>query len=381
MPNYNLVLPPSFHSDVSTYLRSDCSTSSHSKQSSGQRSHNSSASSSTNHNISPNTSRIHKRMDNREFDLHQDYHAAIECVVQCEFIIKSLQEQLNSKDECISSLEEKLVAMSLELALAKASEDEHRLLKRKLNRAGDNDRNQGHVDNVNNIMMSEASSPVQQQQDTYNKAKSELYVPIRKNSKDMKEEEEEGVVSSPKITNMPHHTQESMSSPTPADRRRGFRMSSLRSWEIENMSNNNDSGSGGVTSSATTNSGSTSRNTSFSSLNQNGGAKHKRQTSWNGLLNDASRLSSLGHFLLGSNSSIHTGSRGEGEHQTVVDLNDVVMRSLPERGVHHQQQQDCCSAIDGVVFPVSSAEVLAGCLSEDEDCSPQHVNDEWPQFK
>lgn len=324
-------------------------------------------------------------MDNSEFDLHQDYHAAIECVVQCEFIIKSLQEQLTSKEECISSLEEKLVAMSLELALAKASEDEHRLLKRKLNRASDNDQDQGCVNNVNNIMMSEGSS-AQQQQEKYHKATSEFYVPRRKNSKDMKEEQEgEGASSSQKITNTPHHPQES--SPTPADRRRGFRMSSLRSWENEN---NNDN---------TTNSGNTSRNTSFSSLNPNGGgaamcatrqqassdssrlARYNRQTSWNSLLNDASRLSSLGNFLLGSSNNGDVIRRGEGE-QTVVDLDDAVMRNLPEGGVRHrvQHQQDCCS-IDGVVFPVSSAEVLAGCLSEDEDWSPQHVNDEWPKFK
>mmetsp|Transcript_8305 Transcript_8305/g.13417 ORF Transcript_8305/g.13417 Transcript_8305/m.13417 type:complete len:304 (+) Transcript_8305:1-912(+) len=90
-----------------------------------------------------------------ELNLRQDYENAINCVVQCESMINTLQEQLASKDEQIASLEEKImripseplqeqlvskdeqitslegkiVQMSLELASTKASEGElqHRL--------------------------------------------------------------------------------------------------------------------------------------------------------------------------------------------------------------------------------------------------------------
>lgn len=69
--------------------------------------------------------KVHKRHDaNNDFDLPQNYQNALDCLVQCEYIIKILQEQLVSKDEQIASLEEKLVRMSFELASSKALQDE-----------------------------------------------------------------------------------------------------------------------------------------------------------------------------------------------------------------------------------------------------------------
>ena len=63
-----------------------------------------------------------------EFDLPQNYHSAIERIIQCKSMMKIFQTQLASKGEHISrqisSLEEKLVEMSIELASAKALEDE-----------------------------------------------------------------------------------------------------------------------------------------------------------------------------------------------------------------------------------------------------------------
>ena len=57
-------------------------------------------------------------------DLRRDYKDAIQCIIHCETLIKTLESQLTTKDDIISSLEEKLVSMSLELAKAKANEDE-----------------------------------------------------------------------------------------------------------------------------------------------------------------------------------------------------------------------------------------------------------------
>lgn len=123
--------------------------------------------------------------DADDFVLRQEYQNAIDCLKQCETIISSLQDELSSKeahiatlegrpleriistiqdqlstknddlaskdeqiaelleliheeefkDKQIASLEERLVAMSLELASAKAIEDEHRLLKRRISNA------------------------------------------------------------------------------------------------------------------------------------------------------------------------------------------------------------------------------------------------------
>merc|ERR1719261_1106691 len=57
-------------------------------------------------------------------DLRRDYKDAIQCIVHCESLIKTLESQLTTKDDIISSLEEKIIQMSLELASSKANEDE-----------------------------------------------------------------------------------------------------------------------------------------------------------------------------------------------------------------------------------------------------------------
>ena len=59
-----------------------------------------------------------------EFDLRENYQQAVECLVQCEYVMKSLQVQVANKDDQITGLEERVVQMSLELASAKAREDE-----------------------------------------------------------------------------------------------------------------------------------------------------------------------------------------------------------------------------------------------------------------
>jgi hypothetical protein len=58
-----------------------------------------------------------------ESDLRRDYQTAIDCLIQCESMIKNLQEQLLSKEERIVSLEDKILHMSLELASSMARED------------------------------------------------------------------------------------------------------------------------------------------------------------------------------------------------------------------------------------------------------------------
>ena len=97
--------------------------------------------------------RVHDRRYSKEFDLCENYQNAVDCLIQCEYIIKTQQEQLasqddqlaskdehiasledklvqmsasNANDEQIASLEEKIVQMSSELASSKAFEYEHK---------------------------------------------------------------------------------------------------------------------------------------------------------------------------------------------------------------------------------------------------------------
>mmetsp|Transcript_6857 Transcript_6857/g.15675 ORF Transcript_6857/g.15675 Transcript_6857/m.15675 type:complete len:322 (+) Transcript_6857:767-1732(+) len=62
-------------------------------------------------------------------DLLHNYMNAVECLTNCEALVVTLQQELASKDEHISSLEEKLIQQSLELASSKTKEGalEHRL--------------------------------------------------------------------------------------------------------------------------------------------------------------------------------------------------------------------------------------------------------------
>eukprot|EP00581_Thalassiosira_minuscula_P028936 CAMPEP_0183757208 /NCGR_PEP_ID=MMETSP0739-20130205/5579_1 /TAXON_ID=385413 /ORGANISM="Thalassiosira miniscula, Strain CCMP1093" /LENGTH=341 /DNA_ID=CAMNT_0025994589 /DNA_START=301 /DNA_END=1329 /DNA_ORIENTATION=+ len=63
-------------------------------------------------------------------DLRADYKDAVQCLIHCESAIEDLQAQLKAKDDDITGLEEQLVEMSLELAAAKAFEDEHKAKRR-----------------------------------------------------------------------------------------------------------------------------------------------------------------------------------------------------------------------------------------------------------
>ena len=67
--------------------------------------------------------------DLNESDLRKDYQTAIDCLIQCESIIKNLQKHLLSKDERIVCLEDKIMHMSLDLASSMAHGDhlQHKL--------------------------------------------------------------------------------------------------------------------------------------------------------------------------------------------------------------------------------------------------------------
>ena len=62
-----------------------------------------------------------------DLDLRRDYQNAVDCLIQCDALFKTFQEQLLSKDNRIVTLEEKVMELSLELASIKAGQDYQKL--------------------------------------------------------------------------------------------------------------------------------------------------------------------------------------------------------------------------------------------------------------
>ena len=89
------------------------------------------------HDILNNSDRSDASANN--FDLKRDYQNAIDCLINCEELITTLQKRLQTKDEQIATLEETIVQMSLQLANSKAFEDEFRSTKRRSSMESCND--------------------------------------------------------------------------------------------------------------------------------------------------------------------------------------------------------------------------------------------------
>jgi hypothetical protein len=58
-----------------------------------------------------------------ESDLRQNYQNAVDCLIECETLFNSFQEQLRLKEDRIVTLEDKVMELSLELAAVKARQD------------------------------------------------------------------------------------------------------------------------------------------------------------------------------------------------------------------------------------------------------------------
>jgi len=65
--------------------------------------------------------------ESSDLELRRDYQHAVDCLIQCDALFKSFQEQLRSKDERIEMLEDKIMELSLELASVKAGQDYQKL--------------------------------------------------------------------------------------------------------------------------------------------------------------------------------------------------------------------------------------------------------------
>ena len=72
---------------------------------------------------------VGKNLEIGEIDLCRDYKNAVDCLLQCDTLFKAFQEQIQSKDDRIATLEDKIMELSLELASIKAGQDQLKLKK------------------------------------------------------------------------------------------------------------------------------------------------------------------------------------------------------------------------------------------------------------
>ena len=72
---------------------------------------------------------VGKNLEIGEIDLCRDYKNAVDCLLQCDTLFKAFQEQIQSKDDRIATLEDKVMELSLELASIKAGQDQLKLKK------------------------------------------------------------------------------------------------------------------------------------------------------------------------------------------------------------------------------------------------------------
>ena len=281
--------------------------------------------------------------DNSFNDLHQDYQNAVDCLTQCDSTIRTMQDQLASKDKQIASLEEKLVQMSFDLASSKALEDEHRLLVRKMM----SDSSHGNEDNKY-----PPSPQVEKkwQDIALQSLKSEMdYTPnraVRSNTRSNRESRtaisqswtvRRRSVVSPDIPHVPSTPQ--------GTNKNEYSNKSRHALAVE-------------------------LNQHEHLLSQHPGKKSLDESF-------ASRkLSNLSQYLLGLNKNDTAGcTLAEG------DAIDISRRHLG-RKKRNSILTSTGSLISAVVFPVSSMEVLAGCLRGEASEGPNINNDneEWPEF-
>jgi len=290
-----------------------------------------------------------------DFDLHRNYHDVVDRLIQCNSLINALQDQLASKEEQIKNLEGKLVEMSIELASSKALEDEHQLLKRQMRRIYNN---QGRFD-------AESRPPTQvdkKRQGAAPQAPDLLatdYAPPLGSDRT-------GTGASTSTVN--------------ARTSRKPRPALSQSWSIRG-------GKASPRSSLLADAGRESAQSVPQGINGQlrpsvaGGDSTAELGRPGSLLSRqesfaSRRLSDLTQYLLGMgrNDAVKvTLTKGDG----AIDVSQHHQRRQGRRS-SSSPQSSSGSLISAVVFPVSSRDVLAGCI--DGKAWKNNANEEWPEF-
>mmetsp|Transcript_27127 Transcript_27127/g.49259 ORF Transcript_27127/g.49259 Transcript_27127/m.49259 type:complete len:381 (-) Transcript_27127:83-1225(-) len=356
-------------------------------------------------------------IDSEEFNLHKNYHSAIECLLHCEQIISNLQEELISKDDQIANLENilqeqvvskddhiaalenKLVHMSLELASAKSLVDEHQLFKRRLSETNEKDRLTQFIDefrpsNSNathrwNSRAGSISSPALTtsfRDPTRKKPKNHSCLG---NSWSWSRSDSEIVVSA--IVNSSGQDNVSSSSVpqaqamgtisgrnVPATLETPKPLCGFMSWVFTENSTHENSAT--FNNDAATKGG--SRSTSLGECPKRRLATSrppKKQSSLSlthaSLSNTSRRFSNFGQRCFGLKGNDNSEPNAVEEFRRENNQSS----RLPRKNSASSSR----SCISGVVFPISSADCLRGCANDFEsrrNRTSSTVNEEWPSF-
>eukprot|EP00581_Thalassiosira_minuscula_P028636 CAMPEP_0183755048 /NCGR_PEP_ID=MMETSP0739-20130205/3881_1 /TAXON_ID=385413 /ORGANISM="Thalassiosira miniscula, Strain CCMP1093" /LENGTH=423 /DNA_ID=CAMNT_0025991739 /DNA_START=107 /DNA_END=1378 /DNA_ORIENTATION=+ len=349
--------------------------------------------------------------DTNEFNLRHNYENAIACLLQCNVIIQSLQVQLATKDEAlvqqerqISSLEGRIIEMSFELASAKALEDEHRLIQRRMSEvsAVSSSSASDLFQQQQQRPMKTTTKPQQQQQQQSHKItlesclRNSSFSSSRSNSKEFYKPRRTGMSASRRIGNSNNSNSSSTSSSTSAPRSRSRstqrRTSSLlqNSQQVSQVSVTSSKSTSSMSSTSAA-SNSFGRN-SFAALFQRRQQQASASMQWssvssslqssfqssitsqeNGEIHSSihsrssaattttNRLGQIGHFLLGTNEpSTSTNTATTSTTTKNINGGDATTNNLMgmKRSNSEMSSQ---SYISGVLFPVTSEEILAGC--------------------
>mmetsp|Transcript_43335 Transcript_43335/g.73931 ORF Transcript_43335/g.73931 Transcript_43335/m.73931 type:complete len:385 (+) Transcript_43335:248-1402(+) len=366
--------------------------------------------------------------DCSDFDLHQNYDNAIECLLQCNFIIKSLEDQLATKDDAISeqekqisSLEERIIEMSFELARAKALEDEYRLVQRRMSEASANSKmSAADICQQNQPFMTPCNK-----HRLIQRHMSEMSANTNMNAADLCQQ----TPQSHKITlesclrngsgsnrsfsefykPLPKHQHTSMATPHNSTMARRNRTSTLLQSKCASQASVVSTKSTSSTSTSSIslpglfrsrqasmrwNSVSRSLQSSFQGSSQGSVICHDDNMN----SSTTNRFCQIGHFLLGTNeanddtaTSTQTGRMPRRTSSSgKITLSTLMAMRRSNSDVSSR------SSISGVVFPVTSDEILAGCRSKRSNSSfekrdktassrfnecTSRANEEWPEFQ
>lgn len=300
----------------------------------------------------------------------------VQCLLYCESVIFDLGAQLDVKDRRIAALEERIVEMSLELARAKALEDEHRLLKRRISSVDgddDEDKQPRELPSLKEPRLVSTTNLVNYAPVSNRPRSKSVALPSKAQQDGTVESGEPDFISWPSQED--HEGTQDTTGDTPGAerhpeprRRGGFRLSRLTkrmSWGA-NLDGSNKAVPTTIDVSQRS-LGDSARSSLFGSFScdskaleqefPSSGRRKGALGNSNRSLDDSGsrRMSNLGQLLLGLPNK---NERSEANHQGVTVGNELSL---------HRRQASCpVPELSGVVFPVSSGDCLLGLLDNDD---------------
>mmetsp|Transcript_11519 Transcript_11519/g.24553 ORF Transcript_11519/g.24553 Transcript_11519/m.24553 type:complete len:382 (+) Transcript_11519:29-1174(+) len=333
-----------------------------------------------------------------EFDLSENYQNAIDCLISCESIIRSLQEELAAKDKKIEKLEEKIenMAMDNQVEELAAKDKKIKKLEEKIEKMSTNDQVLNLEDKI--VRMSLDLALTKARADSLeHKLKSSS---TSNRTIDTTEESDSDATPTAPAPENPIPTRWQPKHKHPSKRQSSWARMGQSRGDTDSKPTNTNNANTSFTTAKTSFTTATSAKTliSFSSNSAMG-------------LEDSntSRLSNFGQFLLarGRQGSWRHGSQDSGKIQIEFppqadipdapiqdekrvtkmpycnDVADAKPRRRPpsqKRMDMHKKSSRSFLEANGVIFPVSSFEVLKkGCLMNKG--LKGSSNEEWPAFR